>query len=91
MKMLNYPGTELPAQTASFIDEATPTDSKGTAPSQSFSARNRRRFLKGSMFAVGATVLSAGLSPSRLLASEGDDDRASITKGDIAILRFLQA
>ena len=43
------------------------------------------------MFAVGATALGAGLSPSRLLASEGNDDRAPITKGDIAILRFLQA
>jgi hypothetical protein len=43
------------------------------------------------MFAVGATVLGTGLSPSRLLASDGNDDRAPITKGDIAILRFLQA
>src|ERR1700733_6487790 len=91
MKMRNNPGKELLAQTASFIDEATPTDSQGTTPNQSFSARNRRRFLKGGMFAVGATAFGAGLSPSRLLASEGDDDRASITKGDIAILRFLQA
>jgi hypothetical protein len=91
MKMRNNPGTELLAQTASISDEANPTDPKGTMPSQSFSARNRRRFLKGGMFAVGATVLGAGLSPSRLLASEGDDDRAPITKGDIAILRFLQA
>ncbi|HEY1995350.1 MAG TPA: hypothetical protein VGG81_13165 [Edaphobacter sp.] len=43
------------------------------------------------MFAAGATVLGAGVSPSRLLASDGSDDRAPITKGDIAILRFLQA
>jgi hypothetical protein len=91
MKMRNNPGTELPAQTASFTDEIASTDSKRTTPSQSFSARNRRRFLKGGVFAVGATVLSAGLSPSRLLAFQGDDDRAPITKGDIAILRFLQA
>jgi hypothetical protein len=91
MKMRNNPGTELLAQTASFTNEAAPTDSKGTTPSQSFSARNRRRFLKGGMFAVGATVLSASLSPSRLLAFQGDADRAPITKGYIAILRFLQA
>jgi hypothetical protein len=26
-----------------------------------------------------------------LLASEGDDDRSPVTKGDIANLRFLQA
>jgi hypothetical protein len=42
------------------------------------------------MFAVGATAFGAGLAPSRLPASQ-DDDRAPITKGDIAILRFLQA
>jgi hypothetical protein len=91
MKMRNNPGREVLAQTASFTDEAAGADSKGVAPSQSFSARNRRRFLKGGMFAAGATVLGAGLSPSRLLASDGNDDRAPITKGDIAILRFLQA
>src|SRR3984885_13695411 len=91
MKMRNNPGKELLAQTASFIDEATPTDSQGTTPNQSFSARNRRRFLKAGMSAAGATVLGAGLSPSRLLASDGNDDRAPVTKGDIAILRFLQA
>ena len=90
MKMRSNPGREVLAQTASFTDEAAGADSKGVAPSQSFSARNRRRFLKGGMFAAGATVLGAGLSPSRLLAS-GDDDSAPITKGDIAILRFLQA
>jgi hypothetical protein len=91
MKMRNKPETEILAQTASFTDKAATADSKGVAPSQSFNARGRRRFLKGGMFAAGATVLGAGLSPSRLLASDGNDDRAPITKGDIAILRFLQA
>jgi hypothetical protein len=91
MKMRNKPGTESLNQTAAFPDEAASTSSTGVATSQSFSARNRRRFLKGGMFAAGATVLRAGLSPGRLLASEGNDDRAPITKGDIAILRFLQA
>jgi hypothetical protein len=42
------------------------------------------------MFAVGATAFGAGLAPSRLLASQ-DNNSAPITKGDIAILRFLQA
>ena len=90
MKMRSNPGTEVFAQTASSPDEAA-ADTKCVVPSQSLSARNRRRFLKGGMFAAGATVLGAGLSPSRLLASDGNDDRAPITKGDIAILRFLQA
>ena len=89
MKIRNNPGIEKNVQPASFTDEAG-VDTKRVAPSQSLSARNRRRFLKGGMFAAGATVLGAGLSPSRLLASQ-DDDRAPITKGDIAILRFLQA
>jgi hypothetical protein len=90
MKMRGNPGTEVFAQTASSPDEAG-VDTKQVAPSQSLSAKNRRRFLKAGMFAAGATVLGAGLSPSRLLASDGNDDRAPITKGDIAILRFLQA
>jgi hypothetical protein len=89
MKLRNNPGKEVFAQTASFTDEAT-GDSQRVAPSQSLSARNRRRFLKGGMFAVGATAFGAGLAPSRLLASQ-DNDGAPITKGDIAILRFLQA
>src|ERR1700738_3631801 len=89
MKMRNNPGTEVFAQTASSPDEAG-ADSQRVAPSQSLSARNRRRFLKGGMFAVGATAFGAGLSPSRLLASQ-DDNSSPITKGDIAILRFLQA
>lgn len=53
---------------------------------------NRRKFLKGGMVAAGATILGAGLLPHRLSAQDGDaDDRAPITKGDIAILKFLQA
>jgi hypothetical protein len=90
MKMRNNPGREVFAPTASSPDEAA-TDRKRVVPSPSLSARNRRRFLKGGMFAVGATAFGAGLSPGRLLASEDDKDRTPITKGDIAILRFLQA
>jgi hypothetical protein len=95
MKMRNNTSAESLKQTASFTDEAAGASSKGTTPSQSFSApplsvNARRKFLKGGMFAAGATVLGAGLAPNRLLASQ-DDDRAPVTKGDIAILRFLQA
>jgi hypothetical protein len=89
MKMRSNPRTEVFAQTASSPDEVA-ADTKGVATSQSLSARNRRRFLKGGMFAVGATAFGAGLAPSCLLASQ-DDNNAPITKGDIAILRFLQA
>jgi hypothetical protein len=91
MKMPKKSGIEVLAQNASFTEETAAVDSKHVAPSQSSSERNRRKFLKGGMFAAGAGVLGAGLSPSRLLAFDGNDDRAPITKGDIAILKFLQA
>jgi hypothetical protein len=91
MKMRNNPETEILAQTASFTDKAATADLKGVTPGQPLNARGRRKFLKGGIFAAGAGVLGAGLAPSRLLAFEGDDNRAPITKGDIAILRFLQA
>src|SRR5258707_8710084 len=89
MKVRNNPGREVLAQTASSPDEAA-AGSKRVTSRESLSAGGRRRFLKGGMFAAGATVLGAGLAPSRLLAAQ-DDNHAQITKGDIAILRFLQA
>src|SRR6266849_1305860 len=52
---------------------------------------NRRSFLKSGTVA-GAATLGAGLLPARVSAFErDDDDRAPITKGDIAILTFLSA
>jgi hypothetical protein len=64
--------------------------SKDVTPSPSFRARDRRKFLKGGMFAVRATAFGAGLSavcwPPKAMTTA-----APITKGDIAILRFLQA
>jgi len=52
---------------------------------------NRRSFLKSGTVA-GAATLGAGLLPAGVSAFEGDDnDRAPITKGDIAILTFLSA
>jgi hypothetical protein len=91
MKMQKQSGMEVLAQNATLTEEIATVDSKQVAPRQFLSDRNRRRFLKGGMFAVGATVMGSGVSPRRLLASDGNDDRAPITKGDIAILRFLQA
>ena len=90
MKMQKQSGMEVLAQNATLTEEIATVDSKQVAPRQFLSDRNRRRFLKGGMLAVGATAFGAGLAPSRLLASQ-DDNSASITKGDIAILRFLQA
>ncbi|MDP9122209.1 MAG: ferritin-like domain-containing protein [Acidobacteriota bacterium] len=57
------------------------------------SGKDRRAFLKGGMFAAGTmTALGAGLLPGGLSALEIEaGKRSSLTRGDIAILRFLQA
>jgi hypothetical protein len=56
---------------------------------------NRRKFLTNGMLAAGAATVGAGLLPGRLSAfgrdNDEQDDRAPITKGDIAILTFLSA
>ena len=56
---------------------------------------NRRKFLKNGMIAAGAATVGAGLLPGKLSAfgrdKDDQDDRAPITKGDIAILTFLSA
>src|SRR6202158_2252890 len=67
----------------------------------SMKGNDRRAFLKNGMLAAGAATLGAGLLPdvlgARLLPGESstvDNEEAGlapITKGDIAILRFLQA
>jgi hypothetical protein len=53
---------------------------------------SRRSFLKNGTVA-GAATMGAGLLAGKAFAfdREDEDDRAPITKGDIAILRFLQA
>jgi hypothetical protein len=53
---------------------------------------SRRSFLKNGTVA-GAATMGAGLLVGKAFAfdREDEDDRAPITKGDIAILRFLQA
>jgi hypothetical protein len=52
---------------------------------------NRRSFLEKGMAAAGAATVGAGLLTNSLSAFGRDDDDAPITKGDIAILRFLNA
>jgi hypothetical protein len=54
---------------------------------------NRRSFLKNGTVAVGAATVGAGFlgKATPAFAREEDDDRAPITRGDIAILKFLQA
>jgi hypothetical protein len=55
---------------------------------------NRRSFLKKGAVAAGAVAVGSGLLGKGLpaFAREDDDgDRAPITRGDISILRFLQA
>ena len=54
-------------------------------------ASNRRSFLRNGMVTAGAATVGAALLPSGLRAFDDDGDRAPITKGDIAILRFLNA
>jgi hypothetical protein len=56
---------------------------------------NRRSFLKNGAFAAGAATLAGGLMASKLSAFsrtiEAEGDGGDITRGDIAILRFLNA
>jgi hypothetical protein len=63
---------------------------------KSFPGRtNRRSFLKKGTVAAGVATLGAGVLPGKTFAfgrdEDGDRDRAPITRGDFAILRFLQA
>src|ERR1700685_2028203 len=57
------------------------------------SAPNRRSFLKNSMVAGAVATAGAGIlgGPLSLLSEAQDDNGHAITKGDIAILRFLAA
>jgi hypothetical protein len=56
-------------------------------------ATNRRLFLKNGAVAAGAATLGAGLLTGKSYAfdRERDDNGPGITRGDVAILRFLQA
>lgn len=52
---------------------------------------NRRSFLKKGVAAAGATTLSGLLLNGSVFALDGVDDGPPITKGDVAILKFLNA
>src|SRR4051812_26826309 len=52
---------------------------------------NRRRFLKGGMLAAGIASVGQGLWSPDVIAADRVDSDHEITKGDIAILRFLAA
>src|SRR5712671_4950929 len=58
---------------------------------------NRRRFLKGGMLVAGIASAGSGLWSTDVFAADrdrdhdDDDDDRRITRGDIAILRFLAA
>ena len=53
---------------------------------------NRRAFLKTGITAVGAATMGAGLSGGGLSALGQEQGRdGDLTRGDIAILRFLNA
>jgi len=55
---------------------------------------NRRKFLKNGLIAAGAATVGGGMLTGPLSAfgeDRDDDERAPITKGDIAILTFLSA
>ena len=55
------------------------------------SPKNRRAFLKNGMVAAGAATMGAGLLAGGLPALAQEEGSGSLTKGDAAILRFLQA
>src|ERR1700719_1246835 len=57
------------------------------------SGSNRRSFLKRGAVAAGAATLGAGLVAGKSFAFDRDqvNNGPGITRGDIAILRFLQA
>ena len=53
--------------------------------------KNRRSFLKNGLVAAGAVTVGAGLASSPAVFGREEEDRAPVTKGDIAILTFLSA
>src|ERR1700722_9146043 len=59
-------------------------------PSEFEIRSSRRSFLKKGALATGAAVVGAGLFSANQVAF-GQESRGSLTKGDIAILRFLAA
>ena len=52
---------------------------------------NRRTFLKSGVSAAGVATAAGMVIPGRLFAQNEDGDGGNLTRGDIAILRFLSA
>src|SRR5260221_3702786 len=52
---------------------------------------NRRAFLRKGMTAAGAATAAGMVIPGRLFAQGDGQDEGNLTRGDIAILRFLSA
>jgi len=52
---------------------------------------NRRTFLRKGMTAAGAATAAGMVIPGRLFAQSEERDGGNLTRGDIAILRFLSA
>jgi len=74
----------------------TPAESEKTALPRQPRSMRRRAFLKtGGLAAASVAAIGAGILPTRMSAQALSDarrnDRAPITRGDIAVLKFLQA
>ena len=59
--------------------------------SASTRSTDRRAFLKSGIVAAGAASAGVGLPASRAFAEDDDGDHGEISRGDVAILRFLAA
>jgi hypothetical protein len=81
-------GKEKPSSTV-LTSETTqpPTSTEANSPTRTVS--NRRSFLKRSMIAGAAATAGAGILARGIPAFAQETKASSLTKGDIAILRFL--
>lgn len=80
---------QRPSASLRTQDQAQPsTSTQSNSPARA--SVNRRSFLKGGAVAGAATV-GAGLLASRMPAFAAETNSSAISKGDIAILRFLAA
>jgi hypothetical protein len=53
--------------------------------------KDRRSFLKNGVFAASAITVGSGLASAPTVFARNEEDRAPITRGDIAIVTFLSA
>lgn len=73
------------------ICSASDTTSSSSSTPAPASSTNRRSFLKGTMVAGAAATVGAGLLSKSVPAFAVSGEGPAVTKGDIAILRFLAA